>query len=260
MLRLKLLYVVLALMPLSSAAGWAQFPRSVNDATAVEAGGKIYAAKCASCHGDDTRGTEKGPDMLRSVMVLHDRREVLRGAELGPYLKSSPPHAFSFSEKELMDLSEFLSQSVNKILRSGYDSRPTDLLSGDEKAGEAYFNGAGGCSKCHSPTGDFAGIATRYNPATLQQRFLFPNAVLLPKQRTQVTVTLAGGKSFTGDMVRMDDFTVALREKGGEFRSFNRIPGVKVEVVDPLAAHYTLLGKYTDADIHNLTKYLDTLK
>ena len=260
MQRLKSVEVLLALVPLVCSAAWAQFPRSVNDPTAVESGAKIYANKCASCHGDDTRGTAKGPDMLRSVMVLHDRREMLRGAELGPYLKSSPPHAFSFSEKETMDLSEFLSQSVNKILRSGYDSRPSDLLSGDAAAGEAYFNGAGGCNKCHSTTGDLAGVATRYNTATLQQRFLFPNAVLLPKQRTQVTVTMAGGKSFTGDMVRMDDFTVALREKDGEFRSINRVPGVTVKVVDPFAGHYALVEKYTDADIHNLTKYLDTLK
>jgi hypothetical protein len=35
---------------------------------------------------------------------------------------------------------------------------------------------------------------------------------------------------------------------------------VKLEVTDPLAAHRDLLAKYTDADIHNLTAYLVTLK
>ena len=143
MQSLKLIHVALALIPLTAPVARAQFPRSVTDPSAVEAGGKIYAAKCAQCHGEDTRGTTKGPDMIRSVMVLHDRREALQGAELGPYLKSSPQHSFSFSEKEISEISQFLSGSVNKILRSGYDSKPTDLLSGDEKAGEAYFQRGG---------------------------------------------------------------------------------------------------------------------
>jgi len=76
----------------------------------------------------------------------------------------------------------------------------------------------------------------------------------------QVTVTLPSGKTYSGDLVRIDDFTVALREKSGEYRSFNRIAGTKVTTVDPFAGHVELLDKYTDTDIHNLTTYLVTLK
>jgi cytochrome c oxidase cbb3-type subunit 3 len=35
---------------------------------------------------------------------------------------------------------------------------------------------------------------------------------------------------------------------------------VKIEVHDPLAAHAALLDKYTDADMHNIFTYLETLK
>jgi len=90
------------------------------------------------------------PDLLRSLAVLHDRREMLYGKELGPLLAAGQKHGFKFSEKELADLSQFLTASINGILRSGYNAQPTNLLSGDAKAGEAYFNGTGGCSKCHS--------------------------------------------------------------------------------------------------------------
>ena len=48
------------------------------------------------------------------------------------------------------------------------------MLTGDAKAGAAYFNGEGKCSTCHSPTGDLAGIGRRLEPIDLQQRFLFP--------------------------------------------------------------------------------------
>lgn len=238
----------------------AQFPQSPVDPARSESGSKIYATNCARCHGDDARGTANAPDLIRSVAVLHDRRQMLYGKELAPLLTTLPGHNFKFSEKELGDLSQFLTASINGILRSGYNSQPTNLLSGDAKAGEAYFNGAGGCSKCHSTTGDFAGLGKRYSPAALQQKFLFPGSGLFVKRKVQATVKLASGKTYTGDLVRIDDFTLTLRERSGETRSFNRIPGIKVTTVDPFAGHEELLDKYTDTDIHNLTTYLVTLK
>jgi hypothetical protein len=60
--------------------------------------------------------------------------------------------------------------------------------------------------------------------------------------------------------VRIDDFFVALREASGEYRAFNRGPGVTVSVRDPLAMHHELLDRYTDDDMHNLTAYLARLK
>jgi len=52
-----------------------------------------------------------------------------------------------------------------------------------------------------------------------------------------------------------------LRDSSGDYRSYTREgASPKVEIHDPLKAHSDLLGKYTDADIHNLTAYLVTLK
>jgi cytochrome c oxidase cbb3-type subunit III len=238
----------------------AQFPRSTVDPASAESGSKIYASRCARCHGEDARGTTTAPDLLRSLAVLHDRRQMLYGKELGPLLSSGPDHNFKFDEKELHDLSQFLTASVNGILRSGYNSQPTNLLNGDAKAGEAYFQGAGGCSKCHSATGDLAGVGRRYAPAALQQKFLFPGYGLFVRHKVQVTVQLASGKKYTGDLVQIDDFTVTLREKTGENRSFNRTAKIKVTTEDPYEGHNDLLNHYTDADIHNLTTYLATLK
>ena len=198
--------------------------------------------------------------MLRSEAILRDRREMLHGKDLGPLLRTLPQHNYKFSDTELADLSQFFTLNINKILRSGYNDKPTNLLSGDAKAGEAYFNGAGGCNQCHSPTGNLAGVATRYTTAALQQKFLFPNSGVGVKTKVQVTMKLRGGKTYTGDVVRIDDFNVTLRGTDGVSRSFSRTPGTIVTTVDPYAAHEALLDKYTDADIHNLTAYLDTLK
>ena len=49
-----------------------------------------------------------------------------------------------------------------------------NVVTGDAKAGEAYFNGAGGCKGCHSVTGDLAHVGTKYQPEALQTRFVWP--------------------------------------------------------------------------------------
>ena len=76
-----------------------------------------------------------------------------------------------------------------------------------------------------------------------------------------MTVTLPSGHSFSGPLERIDDFNVSMRDSSGDYHSFARDgASPKVEVHDPLKAHLDLLGKYTDADIHNVTAYLVTLK
>ena len=221
----------------------AQFPRPVVDAASADRGAKLYSSNCARCHGDDARGTPTGPDMLRSEPILKDRREQLHGKELGPLLRTLPQHNFKFNDKEVADLSQFFTQSISKILRSGYNDQPTGLLSGDAKAGEAYFNGAGTCSQCHSPTGNLAGVGKKYTTAALQQKFLFPGSGLRGAPKLQVTVKLRGGQTYTGDVVRLDDFNVTLRGPDGTTRSFSRTPGTVVTTVDPVAAHNALLKK-----------------
>ncbi len=263
------------LMLCVAASARAQISPPPVDNAAANRGQQVFAATCAQCHGADARGTEKGPDLIRSLPVLHDRAQQLHGSELAPLLEKQPNHAFNLTQDQVADLSQFLTRAVNRILRSGgYYNQPSDLLSGDPKAGEAYFNGAGGCNKCHSPAGDLAGIANKYPPATLQQKIVFPQtgfgfggrgrgrggAAEGSRPRSEVTVTLPNGSTVKGDLVRIDDFDVTLQDLTGAYKTFARTPGTKVDVTDPYAAHVALLDKYTDADIHNLTAYLETLK
>ena len=148
-----------------------------------------------------------------------------------------------------------------------------DVVTGSAKAGEAYFRGAGKCSSCHAVTGDLAGIGRKYDPFSLQSRWLQPRAskgrrksggpadTAASKNAPSVTVTLASGERISGRLDHLDDFTVSLRDVKGQFRSFARGGDEpKVEVQDPLQAHNQMLRQYTDADIHNVTAYLVTLK
>jgi hypothetical protein len=137
-------------------------------------------------------------------------------------------------------------------------------VTGDPKKGEAYFNTNGKCGACHSATGDLAGVGARYDPFTLQARWVNPSSAAgaaSARAATKVTVTLASGQVVSGRLERISDFDVALRDASGEYRSFTRDgASPKVELDDPLKAHKEMLRQYKDSDIHDVTAYLVTLK
>jgi mono/diheme cytochrome c family protein len=237
------------------------------DSAAAERGKALYSNDCYACHGPQARGGSKGPDLVRSVVVLHDRY----GSTLGPFLRTNHPlpndrHLPTLTENQVKDLSNFLRQQVNNTLRSGPYTKVLNVLTGDAHAGADYFNGPGGCNKCHSPSGDLAGIASKYDPPTLQQRFLFPRASgfgrrgFTQTKPVNVTVTPPNGAPVSGTLVHLDDFSVSLRDAAGNYHSWKRTPDLNVEKQDPYSVHDELLDKYTDRDIHNVVAYLETLK
>lgn len=244
--------------------------KQVVDEAAAGRGKNLFVAQCSSCHGPNARGGEEGPDLVRSVLVLHDRY----GSTLGPFLAKGHPmksgaESSTLTQAQVEDLSHFLHQQVNDTLRSGPYSKVINVLTGNAQAGEAYFNGAGKCTTCHSVTGDLAHIASKYDPATLQQRIVFPQTVgfggrgggsVARTQPVTVTVIPPSGQAVSGQLVSLDDFSVSLRDSEGDYHVWKRTSDLKVEKHDPYAAHEALLDEYTDKNIHDLVAYLETLK
>lgn len=239
--------------------------KQVVDEDAAARGKVLYTAQCITCHGARARGGGRGPDLVRSLVVLHDRY----GNTIGPFLAKDHPNAKSIrlTQAQIVDLSHFLHQQVGDTLRTGPFNKVLNILVGDPKEGRAYFNGPGKCSQCHSTTGDLAHIASKYDPPVLQLKVVFPQTAAFGRRSAAnsrkpvtVTVTTAKGESATGVLEEIDDFNVSLRDDTGHYRSFQRGPGVKVERHDPYAAHVTLLDEYTDKDIHDVVAYLETFK
>jgi mono/diheme cytochrome c family protein len=235
------------------------------DQGAVDRGNKDFVANCAFCHGSSATGGEGGPDLVRSVLVLHDEK----GDKIGPVVlngrKTMPK--FPFSSQQISDLAAFLHyQAQSKANRMSYEIQ--NVVTGDAKAGEAYFSSK--CSSCHSTTGDLAKIATKYDPVSLQSRFLYPKTFSWPgmpqvgpkPKPVLATVTLASGKSFAGTLKHYDDFSVSLYDSDGEYHAWLREknPGMKIEIHNPLEGHIELIQQYSDADMHNILAYLETLK
>lgn len=262
------------LAPTTIRGGSGPLDKPMVDPKAAALAKPLYESDCQSCHGPDARGTSDGANLVRSQVVLHDRY----GSTLGPYLTSSHPPIPAatgaagatrplppLTSMQVLLLSHFLRERVNDTLRGSPLFKPGNVLTGDAMAGEAYFNGEGGCAKCHSPAGDLAAIGRRMDPLTIQQRFLFPNNVgsrrrAAPAPVTKVTVTTASGETLTGDLVYMDDFNVSFRDASGNRRTIRRAPGVRVVKDNPYAAHIALLSRITDKAIHDVVAYLASLK
>jgi cytochrome c oxidase cbb3-type subunit III len=191
-------------------------------AAQIKAGELRFGAQCGFCHGRDAAGGESAPDLTRSELVAED----VRGDRLGPLIRTGRVDAgmpaFKLDDSELNSIVAFVHNQMDKFatLSGGRRSvEPADLATGNAADGRAYFNGAGGCSGCHSATGDLAGIANRYRGLALLQRMLYPS-----------------GQSDASPREDMSRLT------SGQM------------------AHFVQLGAYTDAAMHNVYAYLDTLR
>ena len=260
------------------------------DMKAHDLGRTLWLSQCVECHGGQARGTEKGPNLIRSEVVGLDR-PTKAGAVLGPFLKKGHPTqsgkpSASFTDDEIFQLGNFIRQRVNETMRSSptYIVLPENILTGDAKAGEAFFNGAGGCTKCHNATSlNLAGIASRItDPRALQSRVFFPALGGVPPARgrgaapapvqpatgptpphplaKKVTITRAAGAPISGTLVEQDAFTLTYSDAQGIIHSVRKDPGVKITITDPMQWHMDFADRITDKLMHDLTAYLWSLK
>jgi hypothetical protein len=85
---------------------------------------------------------------------------------------------------------------------------------------------------------------------------IFPRS---DSSHSTATVVLPTGERVQGPLLHLDEFTVALRDASGWYRSFD-LDKVKIEVHDPLAAHRKLMDEMTQEEFHDVFAYLATLK
>jgi cytochrome c oxidase cbb3-type subunit III len=234
------------------------------DAATLERGKTAFVSQCGFCHGSNAKGGESGPDLIRSVQVIDDENGNLIGPIVRGGRQAQGMPKFDMTQAQISDIAAFLHEGVRAAAERG-TYKILNIVTGNAKAGEAFFNGGGKCNTCHSPAGDLKGIGAKYDPITLQGRFLMPVGGRTNQRRNTspivVTVTLPSGQSTKGTLERIDDFSVSLTDANGDYHSFSRKGAIpKVDLNDPIKAHYDMLDKYTDAEMHNLTAYLVTLK
>ncbi|HCC55944.1 MAG TPA: cytochrome C [Solibacterales bacterium] len=223
----------------------------------VQTGGSLFVQQCGFCHGRDAGGGETGPDLTGSKLVAAD----INGDTIAPVIRNGRPEngmpRFDLPDGDIAALVAFIHfQKIEAASRKGgrRGVDVADLQTGDAEAGKRYFNGPGACSSCHSPSGDLAGVAKRFEGLKLEERMLYPRGA-----KAKVTVTLANGQTLTGELVYRDEFTIGMRDSSRHYHAWPA-SAVHYTVDAPAEKHADLLAQYTDADIHNLMAYLQTLR
>jgi len=238
-------------------------PKHAATVEQIQAGKALFASQCSFCHGRDATGGEGGPDLTASALVEQD----VDGDKIGAVVRNGRPDkgmpAFHHTDEQLAAIVAFIHDrkaNAKEGRRRSVDV--ADLETGNAEAGMRYFNGAGGCAKCHSPSGDLAGIASKFQGLELLKRMLYQEggrAAESNKTTPTVIVTLPSGQTVSGKLAYRDEFTIGLIDPSGWYRSWPSSQ-VKSTVMNPLEGHIELLGKYTDEDIHNVLAYLQTLR
>lgn len=231
----------------------------------IQAGQPLFASRCGFCHGRDAQGGESGTDLTRSVLVAED----VRGDRLAPMLRAGRADkgmpAFTLGDTDMDALVAFIHDTKTKADETGGGRRTVDvedLQTGNAEAGRRYFNGMGGCAKCHALDGDFATVASRYEGWALLQRMLYPGSgrgTVEPPTPPTLTVTMRSGRTATGTLAYRDEFTISLTDADGWTRSWS-VDAVKVSGDEPLRAHRDQLPKYTDEAMHDVLAFLQTLR
>jgi len=250
--RLQNVTESLAVVVLLHGGAHAQAPATTEQ---LQTGQRVFTAQCGFCHGRDAMGGETGPSLVKSPLVRDDAsgdriRAVLRDGRVD---KGMP--AFRLTDPETAAIIAFIRDQRTRSDGGRRSVDIADLRSGNAERGRSYFNGAGRCATCHSSTGDLAGVANRLQGLELLQRMLYPSK----SRAAKVTVTSRGGETVAGALAYRDEFTIALTDADGRYRSWP-VRDVTFTVDNPLDAHVEQLARYSDDDMHDVLAYLQTLR
>jgi cytochrome c oxidase cbb3-type subunit 3 len=175
---------------------------------------------CASCHGLDGRGGERGPDLV-------SRPEVVRksDAELKQNLQNGVPGAgmpafASYGSARLSSLVAYLRE-----LQGGGKEVS---LPGSPAQGKALFFGKAKCSGCHIVRGqggffaqDLTTFAAGISASDVRTAIVRFNQDLDPR-RGLITVTLADSTTLTGVARNEDNFSLQLQTADGAFHLLSK--------------------------------------
>ncbi len=227
------------------------------DKAAAARGAPLFQQNCGFCHGPQARGAE-GPNLITSDIVLGDDH----GEHLAPFLKQGRPEKgmpsfASMSDGQLKDVAEFLHQQVEDVANRG-TYHVLNILVGDPALGKTYV--AANCMSCHTAN-TFDHIGSKFHsPDQLQRAWIWPARPADNSLATTATVKTADGAALSGRVTQVSDFRITLVDRDGQTHVIDRVPGVDVQMKDPLAPHEAMISTLKNSDMHNVTAYLDSLK
>ena len=183
--------------------------------SAAENGRKTFESVCATCHGLDGRGGERGPNITTraEVQQLSDE-ETLHVLQTGIPMAGMPAFGALGAPKI---------NAVLAYLRVLQGEGKASPILGDVKRGKLLFFGKARCANCHMIGGlggfigaDLSSYGSNGSAKEIRTAITDPNQDLDPRERA-VLVTTREGRQFTGIARNEDNFSLQLQTLDGTF-------------------------------------------
>ena len=204
---------------------------STLSAADIEQGQRIYAARCARCHGLEGFGGE-GPALARPYLSYARDDEMLVSVIRDGIPGTAMPAGPWQSDLENRQIAAY----VRSLGRTAMAEAPV----GDPGRGEALYRGKGACASCHGDHGmgsqfgpDLTSVGLRRNAEFIRQSIVDPGSAL-PQGltglleygfREYLPVKVAaqtGSVDVEGHRVNETSFAILVRDRDGQLHSFDK--------------------------------------
>jgi cytochrome c oxidase cbb3-type subunit III len=180
----------------------------------------LYDSICASCHGLDARGGERGPDIISKPEVVNKTDAELTEIVMNGRTSGGMPAFSSFGAGKLSALVAYLRMMQGRGRSAS--------LPGDPNRGKALFFGKAKCAECHLVSGqggfyaaDLTVYAARLGADEVKVRIVNPDKDLDPR-RGMVDVVLRDSTTLSGFARNEDNFSLQLQTLDGVFHLLNK--------------------------------------
>lgn len=217
-------------------------------------GRQLFESICASCHGLDGRGGERGPDIAtRPQIVQLSDSEIMEILRVGRPSAGMPPFQ-SFGEAKL--------KSLLVHLRSLQGKGSAGAVPGNAHNGKLLFFGKARCSECHMVQGvggflgrDLSTYATTLSPTEIRSNILQIGERANKANKTAV-VTMRDSRKFTGVIRNEDNFSIQLQSFDGAFHFLNRSDVAQVEFLPQPIMPTDYATSLSASELDDIVSYL----
>ena len=226
-----------------------------SDPRAAQAGGAIFRAQCATCHGADAKGIDniEAPDLTliwarqttTDASIFKTIKEGIAGSIMPPHQNPDPEIWMTVS-----------------YLKSIAISGTNEKVVGNAGRGRNMF--VENCSRCHRVDGvggslgpDLSSITGRRSLASLVNSLREPSSAI-GRRFKPVSLTTATNERVQGTIKSEDAFSVQLMDSEQVLRAFNKIELIQfTREIDSLMPAFSEAA-LTETDVNDILSYLQS--